>query len=199
MDIDAFLYGNSSVEPNPLRGQLLVAEPMLSGDVFERAVVVMLDVDRQLGHLGLVLNKPLNTTLRELAPSWSPDVHLPVFCGGPVDLQRLFVLHTLGDVIKGASKVTDGLYVGGDLHSIMDYVEYDGDVEGKMRFFLGYSGWSKDQLQSEIIRHSWTVNSAPDYSTLLTGYGEGYWRREVTRLGENYRSWLSVPSDPALN
>lgn len=183
----------------PERGSLLVSEPMMDEAFFSRSVVMILDIDKSRGHLGLVMNKPTSLTLCDLLPDWDNGRHVPVFCGGPVDTQRLFMLHTLGSRFEGSTEVIPGLYVGGDIEEIVDYIDCGGEIESKIRFFLGYSGWCKGQLQGERESNSWAVDLHPDVSLLLQGEGNSYWRREVKLLGEAYRSWLMVPQDPSYN
>lgn len=198
MDIRNLLYDyNPHIIPE--RGSLLVSEPMMEEAFFSRSVVMILDIDSDRGHLGLVMNKITQLTLKNLLPGWENGGDVPVFCGGPVDSQRLFMLHTLGTLFKGASEVIPGLYVGGSIDDIVDYIDGGGEIEGNVRFFLGYSGWSKDQLSEEVKSHSWAIDLHPDSAGLLCGDGNSYWRREVKRLGENYRSWLMVPQDPSYN
>lgn len=201
MDLDSFLYGEMFKDGNPRTHDILIAEPMLSDDLFARSVVLMLDVDKDMGDVGLILNRPTNVMLSEILPLWPKEVDMRVFCGGPVGMEKhYFFLHTLGERIKGAIELMPGLYINGDIKDIIDYMEeHPEERHSKIRFFLGYSGWAKDQLQAEIIGHSWAVLKNPDINDLLVGYGENYWRREVQRLGEGYRSWLSVPADPNLN
>ncbi len=199
MDIEKFLYGEGSGCVSPEKGDLLLAEPMMNEPVFGRSAVLLLDVDKDQGHLGLVLNKPIGASLSDLIPEWVGGEHIPVYQGGPVDTKRLFMLHTLGDRFSGSVEVAQGLYVGGLLDDIIDYVGDGLPTDGKMRFFLGYSGWSRDQLQSEVIRNSWAVVRNPDGGNLLYGDGDEYWRREVEKLGEDYRSWLTVPPEIWLN
>ncbi|MDE6532382.1 MAG: YqgE/AlgH family protein [Muribaculaceae bacterium] len=198
MNLEKLLYDyNPDIEPE--RGSLLISEPMMEEEIFCRSVVMILDIDRGRGHLGLVMNKPTRLTLRSLMPSWESGGTVPLFCGGPVDNNRLFMLHTLGSMFEGSTEVIPGIYVGGRIESIVDYIEAGGEIEGKIRFFLGYSGWSRNQLEEEKRSHSWAVDLHPDASGLLTGEGNSYWRREVGRLGERYRSWLMVPQDPSYN
>ena len=82
---------------------------------------------------------------------------------------------------------------------IRDSIQEEENIEGKMRFFLGYSGWGKNQLATEIINHSWALAQPEDMAEALTGRGNEYWRREVERLGEEYRSWLVIPQNPEEN
>lgn len=198
MDLKNLLYSHTS-GITPGQGSLLIADPMMRGDFFSRAVIMILDLPENGGELGLVLNKGTHLTLKDLIPDWENGANVPVFSGGPVDMERLFLLHTLKDVFPDAMEVCPGIYVGGNVDDIISYIDAGGEVEGKMRFFLGYSGWAPGQLQQEIKRNSWAVNPFPYGDNLLQGEGPEYWRREVEQLGPDYRSWLVVPPDPSYN
>lgn len=198
MDINDLLYSDSPVE-NAKSGELLISEPMMDDAYFSRSVVLMLDTPKEGGHLGIMLNKITNVTLRDLMPDWDAGERIPIFCGGPVDMQRMFLIHTLGDKFKSSLEILPGIYVGGDIDDMVQYIESGGEIEGKLRVFLGYCGWEPEQLKGEIRRHSWAVNEKPSTHRLLDGYGIDYWRREVKALGESYRSWLMVPPDPSFN
>ena len=87
-----------------------------------------------------------------------------VYCGGPMANDRLFFLHTLGEVIPGCRKIKDNLFVGGDFDAVMEYVNLGYPLEGYLRFFLGYSGWSRLQLDEEISNRVWAVTESTDYS-----------------------------------
>jgi len=198
MNLNSLLYDyNPAIIPE--KGSLLISEPMMEEAFFSRSVVMILDIDKGRGHLGLVMNKPTHLTLRNLLPEWENGGDVPVFCGGPVDTQRLFMLHNLGSRFAGANEILPGLYVGGRIEDIVNYIDDGGTLEGRIRFFLGYSGWSKDQLEEERLDHSWAIDLHPCVDDLLRGEGNSYWRREVKRLGENYRSWLMIPQDPSYN
>ena len=200
MDLNKYLY-NHEFKSDLCCGSLLIAEPLMKGDIFSRAVVMILDVDKNQGHLGLVLNKKLSVSLNQLIPDIGIEREIPVFSGGPVDQSRLFMLHTLGDLFKGSSELIPGIYVGGSIEDVYSYLMEGGEVDGKIRFFLGYSGWTAGQLQGEIARHIWAVrgNAGPDTERLLKGRGNRYWRREVGLLDGDFRSWLNVPQDPSLH
>lgn len=198
MNLHNLLYNNPT-KVIPQRGSLLIADPMMNEVYFRRSVVMILDVDADKGHLGLTLNKTTRLTLKDLMPDWETGKNVPIYCGGPVDLERLFLLHTLGEIIPDAIEIIPGIYVGGDVDNILQYIEMGGEIENHLRFFLGYSGWSNGQLESEIARHSWAVGSPSDGDCLLQGSENEYWRREVEKLGEQYRSWLVVPQDPSFN
>ncbi len=198
MDLESIIYKNPTIV-NPQKGDLLIAEPLLDEPYFKRSVILLLDEDNNQGHIGLALNKITPVSLQDLFPDWKAGAEVPVYSGGPVEADRLFMLHTMGDRFEGSMEVSPGLYVGAKLDDIIDYINNNRYADGNIRFFLGYSGWSRGQLTSEILKNTWALNPNPGHTDVLTGAEDLYWRREVRRLGEKYRSWLLVPSNPAFN
>ncbi len=198
MDLESIIYKNPTIV-NPQKGDLLIAEPLLDEPYFKRSVILILDEDNNQGHIGLALNKITPVSLQDLFPDWKAGAEVPVYSGGPVEADRLFMLHTMGDRFEGSMEVSPGLYVGAKLDDIIDYINNNRYADGNIRFFLGYSGWSRGQLTSEILKNTWALNPNPGHTDVLTGAEDLYWRREVRRLGEKYRSWLLVPSNPAFN
>lgn len=198
MNLKDLLF-NSLPISTPHMGSLLISEPLMEDKYFSRSAILVLDEPEDGGHFGLILNKSTVMTLRDLMPDWEAGQKVQIYCGGPVDLERMFLLHTLGEQLGSSTEVLPGVYVGADLDKIIEYIEDGGEVEGKLRFFLGYCGWSPGQLAGELNRKSWAVNSLPQSYNLLKGEGFDYWRREVVDLGDDYRSWLVVPPDPSFN
>lgn len=196
-DIEGYVHKMPS-ELNPVSGQLLIAAPMMADPYFSRSVAVILDNDRGT-HMGLTLNLRSDANVSMIFPHWSGLEHIPLFVGGPVDLERLFVVHRLGSMFDGSLEVIPGLYVGGNEQQLYDYLASGGETEGVLRFFCGYSGWGENQLVSEIVGHSWAVGQTDDMARLLEDSGESYWRREVRHLGPEYRSWLNLPQHPLMN
>ena len=198
MDLESIIYKDPTIV-NPQKGDLLIAEPLLNEPYFKRSVILLLDEDNNQGHIGLALNKITPVSLQDLFPDWKAGAEVPVYSGGPVEADRLFMLHTMGDRFEGSMEVLPGLYVGAKLDDIIDYINNNRYADGNIRSFLGYSGWSRGQLTSEILKNTWALNPNPGHTDVLTGAEDLYWRREVRRLGEKYRSWLLVPSNPAFN
>lgn len=200
MDFDNILFHDENVEKgNFKRGSLVIASPFLKEYYFDHAAVLLLDNPSDGGLLGLVLNKRSKVMLSQLFPDVGNAENVSVYCGGPVGREHLFMLHSLPELLSSSLEVCPGIYVGGNPEEVLEYVADGGEVEGKVRFFLGYSGWSRGQLASEIHRRSWTVDNAPDTSALLSGRGVAFWRRAVEHLGPDYRGWLNVPDNPSMN
>lgn len=184
---------------HPAKGDLIIARPYLGEIFFRNAVVLLLDTDSRGGLMGLSLNIPTDLTLNDLMPQWKGGKKIGLYCGGPCDTDRLFMLHTLGDIFEGSVEIIPGLYIGGKMEDIVEYIESGGETEGKMRFFLGYSGWMKDQLEGELRENTWAVSRGRGPEQLLTGSAISFWRRELAKLGQPYRSWLMMPTEAELN
>jgi len=198
LDIDNFLY-KTPADLDPKAGRLLIAAPMMLDRNFFRSVILILDREDKGGHLGLILNHELNVTVDALVEGWDGTERLPLFNGGPVELNRMFMLHRLGSIIDGSIELLPGIYTGGNNNQLRDYIASGAETDGIIRFFFGYSGWAPGQITKEIIEQTWAVNTLSDTSELLKGSGEQYWRREVERMGPEYRSWLNIPAHPSLN
>lgn len=175
-------------------GAMLVAHPQLTQSCFNHAVIVLLDYGRDSGAMGCVLNYSTNFGLNDILENVRYE-GVPVFGGGPVGLDRLFFLHTLGeDILPGANVVTPGLWGGGDFDAVADYVNAGYTTEGELRFFLGYSGWEAGQLEDEIDEGTWaTLRMPDDPSELLRGDGDAVWHNAVRALGKEYRDWQLYP------
>lgn len=182
-------------------GDLLVAQPFLSESWFNRAVISLIDYSESEGTTGAVLNLPLKSTLPELLEGVSDERPVTVYCGGPLSQDRLFFVHTLGDgIIPDAREYAAGLWIGGDFDAVIDYVNQGYPVEGFLRFFVGYSGWSPGQLEDELEADTWAVqHDMSETGKLLAGSGDRYWHRIVRSLGPFYRPWLMIPQDVRAN
>lgn len=158
----------------------------------------MIDCEPGSQAMGVVLNLPTHYTLDKLIDGVS--VPVPVFCGGPMSSDRLFYLHTLGDIFPGAREICPGLFVGGNIDSVTSYVETGYPIDGNIRFFIGYSGWDIGQLEGELDRHVWAVTSAPEpLSAMLSGSDDHFWHKTVRSMGAPFKPWLYHPRNPGNN
>lgn len=198
MDIENLLH-KDPVSIDPEAGQMLIAGPMIGDINFSRTAVIILDRTEKEGHLGLVMNRRTDATLDMCLDNWPGSENISLYIGGPVELDRMFILHKLGAVIDDSFEIAPGLFTGGKSGQLKDYIASGAQTEGLIRFFMGYSGWTEEQLSAEILDHTWAVNINPDIKTVLIGSGQEYWRREVIALGPEYRSWLNIPGHPQLN
>lgn len=181
------------------RGALLVAEPFLRECYFNHAVICLIDYGHSETSMGVVLNKLTNYDLSDLVGAVTRREAVPVYCGGPMSCDRMYVVHRLGDIIPDSIEIAPGVCVGGDFDAIIDYVNSGMPLDGYVRFCLGYSGWGVKQLDEELRKGVWAVAHITDAERLLTGSEDGYWHRQVRMMGTDYRGWLYHPQNPRMN
>lgn len=199
-DFDNLLFNIDITPAAPAPGSLLVAEPFLRDEYFAHSVVCLVDYEPAGEAMGVVLNHPTPYTLQQLLADVKSPEPVRVYCGGPMSADRLYYIHTLGpDIVPGCREIKQGLYIGGDFKAMTDYVNSGYPVEGAMRFFIGYSGWSRRQLDEEIDNRVWAVTPGRSRSLTLTGSGDAYWHSTVRAMGSTYRGWLYHPQNPSAN
>lgn len=199
IDYDNMLFNIDIASGMPHPGAILVAEPFLREEYFAHAVICLVDYGLEESSMGVVLNRSTAYTLQGLVQGVTRREDIPVFCGGPMSCDRLYYLHTLGQFIPDSRQVSPGLYIGGDFNAMLDYVNSGLGIEGRIRFFIGYSGWSPRQLDEELRNRVWAVTDPRDPKELLFGSEDTYWHRNVRLLGHRFRGWRYHPLNPHAN
>ena len=180
----------------PAQGTLLISEPFLRDYYFRRSVILLADHD-ETGSFGLILNKPLDVKLNEIAKDF-PEFDTKLYIGGPVNTDSLFVIHTLGNKIKNSAKIIPGIYWGGDTDMIKSIIEDHTITNENIRFYIGYSGWEAKQLDRELKEHSWVLTKSKS-DKLLFEQPENMWKNLLKSMGNEYATWVNYPIDPTMN
>ena len=187
-----------------LKGQLLIASPRLMDPNFVRTVVLMVQHGEE-GALGLILNRPLQATVRDVCEKvleTSCEIDSPLYQGGPCE-GPLMVLHTHGE--EDEPEVLPGLHFTAERGKIekllaggWESAEGGGPLGDGLyaKFFVGYAGWGAGQLESEMETGSWLT--APAEVLHVFDPSEKLWSKLTT--------WLTVgidpdriPDDPSVN
>ena len=182
------------IDPGP--GILLIADPFLKDPNFLRTVVFLCEHQEE-GSFGFVLNRKYENTLDELIPELEGH-HLPVFYGGPVQMDTIHFLHQYPGEIPGGKEVLKGVYWGGDFDAVVDMIKNENINADKIRFYIGYSGWSMDQLKDEMNEKSWLTVEATRKLVFHRNYQE-IWKDSLKHLGGDYEIMVNFPIDPQLN
>lgn len=185
----------NSLEPH--KGSLLIAEPFLNDSYFARAVVLLCDHTEEEGTFGFVLNNFVELDLGELVEGF-PEIETSVSLGGPVDTSNLFYIHRLPN-IENSLEVNEGLYFGGDFETIKDILEANPKEAENIRFFIGYSGWSKGQLSDELVEKSWIVVNDYNVSTIFNTNDTSIWKHILEKQGAKFKVMTNFPKNPSDN
>ena len=180
----------------PSRGRLLISEPYLPDAYFRRTVVLLCDHDSE-GSFGFVLNRMTDMGVNDLLENL-PPLSAPVGIGGPVQSSNLYYLHTLGSRLKGSEEVVDGVYIGGDFEQMRDLLAAAPELTRHVRFFVGYSGWGKDQLNRELKERSWLVAEATKQRIMAVD-ANNLWAASLRDMGRPFAPLANFPEDPTLN
>jgi len=180
----------------PAPGILLIADPFLKDPNFMRTVVLLCDHQDE-GSMGFVINKQIEQTLDELMDGFD-GFKVPVYYGGPVQMDTLHFLHQYPKEIPGGQEVMKGVFWGGDFALLSDMVK-KGEVDyNKIRFFLGYSGWGNGQLDGELGEKSW-LSVPATRKILFHEQPDDIWKDSLKHLGGEYEMMINFPIDPSLN
>lgn len=181
----------------PAQGKVLISEPFLCDYMFGRAVILLID-HTESGSMGLVLNKPLPLFLNQIMNGFDYPEDIPIYKGGPLSTDTLFYLHTLKD-IPGSLPVANNFYLNGDFNAIRQYMRQGMQIKGKIRFFLGYSGWAYEQLRQEISENTWLIGEEEVTSLMNDNATTELWKHALKKLGGKYEMWSRFPQIPTLN
>jgi putative transcriptional regulator len=191
--------------PRWLGGCFLLSDFDLVDPNFHRTVVLMIDHDEE-GAFGLVVNRPSPFTLGEVVEGLddSPAASIPVYVGGPVQQNALFVLRderaaedaeverpVAGVAFEPASP-TMIEYLKGEWSSLPE------DERPAVRMYVGYSGWASGQLEGELAADAWVVMRATR-EIVFHPDPRSAWTEALARTGPLYQIILQTGFKPSMN
>ncbi|OAD44936.1 YqgE/AlgH family protein [Polaribacter atrinae] len=178
------------------KGKLLIAEPAILNDSAFNRTIVLLTEHTAINSVGFILNRPLDYTINDLLPEI--DCDFPVYQGGPVEQDNLYFVHKVPQLLPDSIEVANGIFWGGSFECLKDLLNTDTLKVSDIRFFLGYSGWGKEQLDQEMNQNSWFVGDN-DFENIFSMDNESLWKNKLLQKGGNYKLWANAPSDFNLN
>ncbi len=181
---------------DPAAGILLIADPFLKDPNFIRTVILLCEHQKD-GSLGFVINKQIEQTIDELISDME-GLKLPVYYGGPVQMNTIHFLHQYPQLIPDSVKVNNEIYWGGNFETVAALIRNNSIDPAKIKFFVGYSGWSNGQLAGEMEEKSWLTVAATSSLTFETPHAD-IWKESLRHLGGKYEELVNYPIDPQLN
>jgi putative transcriptional regulator len=178
-----------------VRGQLLVAGPALLDPNFWRTVVLVVEHNEE-GALGLVLNRPSETSVADAVPELAAVVEAneQLYIGGPVQPSAVIVLAQFADPADAVLLAFDDVGVLGTGPSPE---ELTAGIRTS-RAFLGHAGWGPGQLDGELERGDWILEPAR-FGDAFSAEARGLWSEVLTRKGGSYALVARMPADPSMN
>jgi len=147
-----------------VKDNFLVATEKLKGTRFSETVIVMFENDEN-GAWGLVVNKPIGLTsinkLIEIPKSFTEEqkkltkMKIPIFWGGPVEENRIFILHS-NEYISETTIKYRNVSISSDYKTLLKIADNKGP-KNKI-IILGISSWGPGQLEGEIEKYSWMLS-----------------------------------------
>jgi putative transcriptional regulator len=144
-----------------LTDYFLVAMPSIRDQVFGGSLIYVTNHDVANGAIGVIVNKPLNRTLKnafkdfdisQYNPGW---VDTPLYLGGPLASENGFVLHRTGRADEQLFELTNNRTVLTDIAASA--------YRDKLFISVGYVAWSEYQMENEIKQNDWlVVKATPD-------------------------------------
>lgn len=181
---------------HPKKGRLLVAEPsILNDNSFNRAIILLTEHTTK-NSVGFILNKPLEYSLNDLLPEI--ECYFNIYQGGPVEQDNLYFVHRIPELLDNSIEVANGIFWGGNFEQLKKLLNEGLLQESDIRFFLGYSGWEKEQLQEELKTNSWFVTEN-DFDNIFSNEEKNLWKNKLLEKGGNYKLWANAPKDFNLN
>lgn len=176
-----------------LEGQFLIAMPNMEDGRFEHSVVYVCSHTEQ-GAMGLVINQVArHLSFESLLVQLNivrdePGIHLPqrlqdmnVHKGGPVEVERGFVLHTDDYVLdRSTLQIRDGICLTATLEILKAMADGGGPQQAMLA--LGYSGWAPGQLENEIQSNGWLTGPA-DRDLVFDPAFDNKWQRALQSIG----------------
>ncbi|WP_144282501.1 YqgE/AlgH family protein [Chryseobacterium echinoideorum] len=177
------------------KGKILISTPDISGDIFSRSVVLIIDHSEN-GAFGLILNKK-NSTMSNRFRSFF-DFPIEVYDGGPVENDKVFFIIKGKKITKEYTEINTEFYLTEDIENVINAVLQSEISIHDVKIFSGYSGWSATQLDQEIQKKLWTVVEVYNLDYTLPN-DQTLWKSIMQNLGGEFLLWANAPEDISLN
>ncbi len=142
-----------------LTKHLLIAMPTLRDPNFSRTVTLLCEHSPH-GAMGIVVNQPITLCVEELINNFCTDAdeeaasnRNPVYAGGPVHVNRGFVLHDSDRQWKSTYMIDNDLKLTTSEDILLDIGRGTGPENSIVA--LGYAGWGPGQLEQELAENAW--------------------------------------------
>jgi putative transcriptional regulator len=172
-------------------GKLLVASRDLGDPNFAKTVILLIHYDDQ-GVVGLILNRRTNVALSRVLEGLqgAKERSDPAYLGGPVEVPAVFALLKSPAKIAGAEHIFSGVYLISTKALFEKSLAARPDPQA-FHVYLGYAGWTNDQLRMEVKLGAWFIFPA-DSGAVFNSDPDSLWPQMIRKTELRY-----ARSDPA--
>ena len=175
-------------------GKLLVASRELGDPNFAKTVILLVHYDHD-SVVGLMLNRrtdvPISRVLKQFEAA--KDLSDPVYLGGPVETPTVFALLRSKDKLEGTEHVFGGIYWISSKTALEKTIS-SRPGPGVFHLYLGYAGWTAEQLRTEVRLGGWFIFQA-DNQTVFNADPDSLWREMIKKT--ELEIARSTPEKPA--
>ena len=161
-------------------GKVLVASRNLGDPLFSKTVILLVQYDSE-AVLGLVLNRRTNLPISQALESvkGAKDRSDPVYVGGPVETPIVFAL------FQSQAKIGKAEPIFGDIYWIASKLLFEQALSARpdprvFHVYLGYAGWTQEQLQKEVELGAWYIFPA-NSSTVFNEHPDSLWQEMIRK------------------
>ncbi|MEH6471478.1 MAG: YqgE/AlgH family protein [Halopseudomonas sp.] len=166
----------------------LLSMPHLRDGNFEQTLTYICEHSDQ-GAMGLVINRPMELSFQQILHSLDLDIDpvhdasRSIYAGGPVQVERGFILHSPTEQSWSSSYAINEQL---NLTTSVDILRAIAEGQGPKDFLitLGYAGWGAGQLEQEILHNSW-LSCPADLDILFATEPHQRLEAAATKLGVN--------------
>lgn len=179
------------------KGTFLVATPDVEAGLFFRSVILICE-HNTTGSFGLIINKKLNIELPEdiVSNGTIQNPRASIQTGGPLQTNQMMLLHSSPGISEQTLKVTEGVFLGGDLQFLQEAVSNSQGPD--IRLCFGYTGWGAGHLEREFLDGGWFLAPA-SAKYVFHQNPEKVWQLVLKEMGGKYAALAMIPEDLSLN
>jgi putative transcriptional regulator len=141
-----------------LTGQFLIAMPAMTDPYFSKTVTYICTHNAD-GAMGITLNRTADISVQDLLSQLkletdsTPLLRKHVYFGGPVQMDRGFILHEPHAEYDSTIVVNSEIA----LTTSKDILAASAENKGPQNLLiaLGYAGWTAGQLEQEVLQNAW--------------------------------------------
>lgn len=159
-------------------GKVLVASRTLGDPHFVKTVILLVHYDAQ-GVVGLILNRQTEVPISQALDSIKGAKNRSdrVYVGGPVEMPAVFGLLQSSDKVEGAEHVFGDVYLI-TAKNLFEHALSTGPNPDKFHVYVGYAGWSNEQLKKEVELGAWYIFPG-DANTVFNSDPESLWPKMI--------------------